>query len=376
MNRTAEGRRRALFVLPNFGGGGAERVALLLLAGLDRGAFEPHLVVLDGRGPLRGLLASDAVLHDLTQPRLSRALPALIRLIRRERPAIVFATQGYLNVALLAARPLLPAGTRIVIRESNTPSLSLPNRRHPHVMAWAYRRYYPRADLVLCQHRRTEAELRDDFGVPPARIVSLPNPVPEAQLRAVAAMPVRSPGPGLRFIAAGRLNRQKGFDRLVDLFTDLPSDSHLTVYGEGSEEISLAAQIKRLDMQQRITLAGFTDALPAALAGSDACVISSRWEGLPNVALEALAVGTPVIATPESGGIAELADAAVSGAVTIAPWGVPFRDAMAASRERHSESPAASLLPARYDAESVAATFNATLRRLAAGGEVSYEERP
>lgn len=375
MTRTAEGRARTLFVLPNFGGGGAERVALLLLAGLDRSAFAPHLAALDARGPLRDLLAPDAALHDLTQPRLSRALPALIRLIRRDRPAIVFATQGYLNIALLAARPLLPAGTRIAIRESNTPSQSLPNRRHPRLMAWAYRRYYRHADLVFCQHRRTETELRDDFGVPAARIVSLPNPVPEAQLRAAAAKPLRYPGSGLRFVAAGRLNRQKGFDRLIDLCADLPTDCHLTIYGEGGEQESLAAQIERLDMQQRITLAGFTDALPAGLAGGDACVISSRWEGLPNVALEALAVGTPVIATPESGGIAELADAAVSGAVTIAPWGVPFRDAMAVSRERRPESPAASLLPARYDAESVAATFNAALRRLAAGGEVGYEER-
>lgn len=358
-------RAKVLFVLPNFAGGGAERVALLLLAGLDRSVFLPQLAVLDTNGPLRHLLPPDAVLHDLARPRLSRALPALISLIRRQRPAVVFATQGYLNVALLAARPLLPAGTRIAIRESNTPSQSLPNRRHARLMAWAYRRWYPRAGLVFCQHRQTAAELRDDFGVPAAQIVSLPNPVPVAALRAAAAPPLRHPGPGLRFVSAGRLHRQKGFDRLIALFAGLPADAHLTIHGDGGEHDALATQIGRHGLSDRVTLAGFSERLPAALAGADACVVASRWEGLPNVALEALAVGTPVIATPESGGIAELAEAAPGGALTVAAWGDAFAAAMVDCRPRTLLTPAPSLLPARYGLEGVAAGFNAALSRLA-----------
>ncbi len=370
-------RAKVLFVLPNFAGGGAERVALTLLSQLDRAAFAPELAVLDAAGPLRPLVGADIVLHDVARPRLSRALPRLIGLIRRRRPAVVFATQGYLNLALLAARPLLPAGTRIVLRESNTPSQSLPNRRHPRFMAWAYRRFYPGCDLLFCQHRQTEQEMREDFGVPAAKIVTLPNPVPESQLRAAATPPRRASGPGLRFVSAGRLNRQKGFDRLVELFAGLPADSRLTIYGEGGEQAALAAAIARLGLQQRVTLAGFTADLPAALAGADACVISSRWEGLPNVALEALAVGTPVVASPESGGIAELARTAPPGAVTLAAWGEPFAAALrSCCAGRAPETPAPSLLPERYALESVAATFNAHLRRLAGPADVLYEGQP
>jgi len=346
MTASAQARAKVLFVLPSFAGGGAERVALLLLAGIDRGAFLPHLAVLEASGPLNALVPPDAVLHDLARPRVSDALPALVALIRRQRPAVVFATQGYLNVALLAVRPLLPAGTRIAIRESNTPSQSLPNRRHPRFMAWAYRCCYPRADLVFCQHRQTETELRDDFGVPAARIVSLPNPVPVEELRAAAAPPLRHPGAGLRFVSAGRLTRQKGFDRLIALFDRLPADAHLTIYGEGGE---------REEPEQD----------PGGHAGADACIIASRWEGLPNVALEALAVGTPVIATSESGGIAELAAAAPRGAVTVAPWGDAFAAAMATCPLRASGALAPSLLPSRYGLGGVAAGFNAALATLA-----------
>jgi len=359
-----DGRAKALFVLANFAGGGAERVGLLLLQHLDRESFAPHLAVLDASGPLRSLVSDDTLLHDLRQPRLSRALPGLLRLIRREKPAVVFATQGYINIALLALRPLLPAGTRLALRESNTPSQSLPNRRAPQLMRWAYRRFYPRADVVFCQHRQTESELQRDFAVPASLIETLPNPVNVARLREAAATPHRSGGPGLRFVSAGRLHRQKGFDRLLTLFADLPPDSQLIIHGEGSEEAALRAQIAALGLQDRVTLAGFTGALPAVLAGADSCVLASRWEGLPNVALEALAVGTPVIATPDCGGISELAEAAAPGAVTVAAWGDDFRAALRTCPRRDPQGTAPSLLPPRYDVAAVATTFNAALRRL------------
>jgi glycosyltransferase involved in cell wall biosynthesis len=364
MSAPTEPRPKVLFVLPNFAGGGAERVALILLDQLDRAAFAPALAVLDDSGPLRPLLRADAALHVIGQPRLRRALPALLGVIRRERPAVVFATLGYLNIALLALRPLLPRGTRIALREANTPSQSLPHDRRPRLMAWAYRRFYPRADLLFCQHRQTAREMREDFSVPPARLIALPNPVPEARLRAAVGAPLRHPGQGLRFVAAGRLHRQKGFDRLIELFAGLPEDAHLTIYGEGPERSALAAQIRRLGMARRITLADFSDRLPAALAGADACVISSRWEGLPNVALEALAMGTPVIATAESGGIAELAETAPPGAVSVVPWGEAFASEMACRKPRGPAAPGPSLLPQRHALENVARIFNVALREL------------
>lgn len=365
MPGAVEAQAKILFVLPNFAGGGAERVALTLLSSLDRQDFAPQVAVLDNNGPLRPLLPGDVPLHELNQPRLRKALPGLLGLIRREQPAIVFATQGYLNMVLLAFRPFMPRDTRIALRESNTPSQSLPNRRHPRAMARAYRWLYPRADLLFCQHRQTEREMQRDFGVPAERIAALPNPVPVARLRAAAATPLRHPGPGQRFVAAGRLHRQKGFDRLIELLATLPGDAHLAIYGEGSEQEALTQLIHRLGLDERVLLAGFTDRLPAALAGADACVISSRWEGLPNVALEALACGTPVIATPESGGIGELATAAAPAAVRIADWGGAFREQMAACAPGPKEAPEPSLLPADYSLEKVGALFNGYLGKLA-----------
>lgn len=348
-----------LFVLPNLAGGGAERVTLTLLDNLDRSRFAPELAVFETAGPLHASLRSDVPLHDLKRPRLSRALPALLRLIRRRRPAVVFATHGYVSLALLAARPVLPKDTRIVVRESNTPSQSLPSGAFPWATRFAYRRLYPRAEAILCQHRKTEEEMRDHFGVAPERVKSLPNPVDSIALRAAAEPVSREPGDGPRFVAAGRLTRQKGFDRLLDMMVELADETHLTICGSGPEQAALQARAADLGLSERVRFAGFRQPLAPLLAGADACLVPSRWEGLPNVALEALACGTAVIASPESGGIAELA-----GAVTIAEIGPPFVEAMKAVVPGDADGLPASRLPARYDLAETLSRFMAIVEHV------------
>ncbi len=362
--RTETPPHPVLFVLPNFAGGGAERVALILLANLDRRRFAPSLAVFEAAGPLRDMVPKDVPVHDLRQPRLRKAFPALIGLIRKTRPSAVFATQGYVNLGLLLARPVLPRRVRIVVRESNTPSQSLPNRRHARLKAMAYRFLYPTADTVFCQHRKTEQEMSTRFHVPVDRIQRFPNPVDVARLRSAAGQPRREPGPGLRFVAAGRLNRQKGFDRLLDMMSGLPSDSRATIFGEGPDEDALRAKAADLGLGGRVRFAGFTDNLAQWLAGADACLIPSRWEGLPNVALEALSCGTPVIATPESGGIAELAAEASPGVVTLADIGDAFAAAMLAVPTRQDSGLRPCLLPGCYELNESIAFFADTLERL------------
>ncbi|MDP7539279.1 MAG: glycosyltransferase, partial [Alphaproteobacteria bacterium] len=162
----------------------------------------------------------------------------------------------------------------------------------------------------------------------------------------------RLPGPGRRFVAAGRLTRQKGFDRLIALFGQDESDDHLLILGDGPAREALAALAG-----PRVTLHGHEPEPWPWMAGADALLLPSRWEGLANVALEALACGTPVIATPESGGIAELAAAAPEGAVTIATWGEAFAKAMAAARPGDGSC----LLPQTYESAAVAHRLMAIL---------------
>ncbi len=331
------------FVMPSFAGGGAERVMLTFAGHLDRTRFAPTLVVLDAAGPLRDSVSGDLPVVSLGARRLRRAVGRLCRTLRRLRPAAIVATPGYVSLAVLALRPWLPPGVRILAREANLPSAALATVPAPALFRAAYRGLYPRADRILCPARAVAEELARDFGLPSRRIVLLRNPVDEDRLRAAA--PEREPGPGRRFVAAGRLVPQKGFDRLIADFAGLPADDRLTILGEGPEREALAARIAEGGLGDRVRLAGFRPAPAALYAGADAFLLPSRWEGMPNAALEALAVGTPVIATPEAGGIAEVAEAAPDGAVALAESGAPFAAAMRAVRPAPAGRTRPSLLP-------------------------------
>ncbi|MGD9537691.1 MAG: glycosyltransferase [Alphaproteobacteria bacterium] len=347
---------RVAFVLPSFSGGGAERVVLTLLRVLDRSRVEPILVVLNGEGPLVPLVPPDVEGTDLGRPRLRQALPALIGVLRKIRPDAVVSTLGYVNIALLAARPLLKGRPKLILREANRPSVSIAAAPWPFAMRLAYRRLYPKAAAVLCNAGTTADELHALIGVPHGRIVHLPNPVDAARLRTLAEPLLRESERGVRFVASGRLTRQKGFDRLVEMMAALPEDARLVILGEGPDEAALKARIEALGLHKRVRLAGFEPLPYARYGGADAFLLPSRWEGQANAALEALALGTPVIATPEAGGIAEVAAAAPPGAVTIAPAGEPFIAAMRGVRpDPPMLGPRPSLLPEGYAPEAVAA---------------------
>lgn len=318
---------------------------ITLAAHLNRTVFRPALVVVDGKGPLAELVPPELPVHDLARPRLRYALPRLLATLRRLRPAAIVPTLGYLNLAVLALRPLLPRGVRILAREANTPAQSLATVPRPALIRAAYRRLYPGADAVICPSRRIADEMVRDFSVPAERIRVLPNPVDVDGIRAAAKPPRREPGPGPRFVAAGRLTAQKGFDRLIEMFARLDAAARLTILGEGPEEAALRALADRLGVGRRVTFAGFDPVPWAAYAGADAFLLSSRWEGMSNAALEALACGTPVIATPEAGGIAEVAIHAPSGSVTVAESGAPFAAAVSAVAPAPPETPRPSLLP-------------------------------
>jgi glycosyltransferase involved in cell wall biosynthesis len=352
------------FILPSFSGGGAERAVLTLIRTIDRARIAPSLIVIDGRGPLADAVPSSIRSVDLGQPRFRRAVPALWRVLRSMRVPIALSTLPHTSLALLAGRHFLPKNMRIVVREPNTPSQSTANQPAPWLFRLAYRRFYPRAAAILCNAQQTADELATLYRVPRARLHALPNPIATEEIRAQAYPIVREAGSGLRFVAAGRLVDQKGFDRLLDMLPGLAADTHLTILGDGPRRPELVEQTASLGLADRVRFAGYERSPWKRYAGADAFLLPSRYEGMSNAALEALACGTRVIGTPEAGGLAELAQ---SPGVTLAASGQPFVNALRQVPIRHETELGASLLPRGFEPTRIAERLAEILERVVGG---------
>lgn len=348
----ASGKPAIAFVLPAFAGGGAERVVLNLARLVDRSRYQPMFLVMDPQGALIDDVPKGITVVGLHRPRLRQALPALVAELRRLRPAVIFSTFTHINLPLLASRPFL-RNTRIMIREANMPSFSLERMPWPAAYRAGCRWLYPSADAIVATSLRMRDELLK-MGVAYDNIQVLPNPVDEDRLRKAARPVLRHVGEGIRFVAVGRLVRQKGFDRLLDALAVMPDDCHCTILGEGPERKVLVEQALRLSLESKVTFAGFLSNLAPWIAGADALLMPSRFEGMPNAALESLALGTPVIATPESGGISEIS------CVTISDAGPDFIAAM--RRVSRKSGLKQSLLPRSFLLDEVGKQFNELLQ--------------
>ena len=350
-------RRRVAFVLPNLRGGGAERVVVTLLRHLDRRRFQPHLILVDAVGPYLRELAADVAVHSLEARRVRHALLRLPRILTRLRPSVVVSTQGYMNFALLLARPLLPP-TRLVVREV-IGERYLEGSRFRTTYYRCYLRLVRRADRIVTQSDAAAGEMRARVRARPGQVIRLYNPVDAGEVARrgrTALSPFDRPGPNI--VAAGRLSHQKGFDLLLEALAQAVAtgvSGSLTVLGEGPDRAALMARAQALGLEAAVRFAGFQDNPYAYFANADVFVLSSRYEGLPNVVLEALACGCPVVAFDCPHGVREIIRHDVNG-LLVPPEDVGgLRDALirllgsAAERARLRSQIAPTIAPFAVD---------------------------
>ena len=316
-----------------------------------------QLVVFDDTGPLRMMLPESLPVDDLGTVSLRRSVIPLATYIRRTRPKIVYSTLGYVNLALLLFSPLLPSASKLWLREANLPSISLRNNQYRWLMWNGYRWLYRYVDRLLVTSERMRSEFIELFKVPPDIISLFPNPIDEEKIHRMAVRNDQIYGTKLKFVASGRLTYQKGFDRLLLWFAKLTNmDASLTILGDGELANELEQLAVSLNISDRVMFAGFVINPWEWYAAADAFLLSSRWEGMPNAALEALACGTQVIAMAESGGIAEVAEQAEERVVRVVDSANEFILAMERVRpveKRQNKS----LLPPKYRLECVIEQF-------------------
>lgn len=321
---------RVALLVPDLGGGGAERVMVRLSAGLSALGQPVDLVLAHKRGPYLSEVAEGVRVVDLRASRLATALPALVRYLRRERPAVLLSTRDDCNVVAAVAKRLT-RGTRVYVRASNTLSEACGEGRMrvvPRLSRWLL----PGVDGIIAPSQGVADDMARVLGVPRPRITVVPNPVAATDIRARAGEPWDHPwltdGEGPVLLAVGRLTRQKGFDTLLSALAAVRDQvpARLIILGEGECRPRLEALRDGLGLADAVNLAGFVANPYPAMARAALFVLPSRWEGFPNALLEAMALGTPVVATDCPSGPREILEGGRYGAL------VPVGDSEALAR--------------------------------------------
>ncbi len=358
--------RRRLAILVSFSGdGGVEVVVARLAAAFAR---QPQLAVdvllLRARGRHLARLPQAARILRLRAGSARLATGEVARYLRRERPDVLLAAKDRAGRLALRARRRAGVAVPVYLQLHNQPSRTLA-RRPALVRAawrWAMRRSYPQADGIIAVSRDVAEDVRRVSGVPAERVAVLPNPVFDDELLAQAQAAVdhpwlRDPRAGPVVLGVGRLIRQKGFDRLLAALARMARPARLILLGEGPERAALQAQAERLGLAGRVDLVGFRPNPWAWMRRADLFVLPSRWEGLGMVLVEALALGTPVVACAGPGGPAEiLQDGRLA---PLAPCDDPAALAAAMDAVLAHPPPAADLRAAvaRYRVEASAAAY-------------------
>jgi len=339
-----------VFILPNFSGGGAERVVVNFIIGLHQKKVDVEIIVFNSNGPLVSEIPKGVTVHNLQTENLRQSIFPLIAKLKSLNPRVIFSTFGYINIAVLSFRLFLPKNIVIWIREANLPSISLPNNSFSLLMSMGYRWVYRTADKILCTSQRMTDEFIRDFNLPVSKLQFLPNPVNEKRIQsAIVNIVIGHQNDNVNFVAMGRLTHQKGFDRLLQWFAKIKNkDSVLRILGSGPLEASLKDLSQKLHLSERVIFEGYCDNPWGKIAASDVFLLSSRWEGMSNAALEALTCGTPVIATSNSGGIAELGGHVKEGTVIVTSTADEFIQEMDKVKPKNTQYPKGSLLPPIY----------------------------
>ena len=311
---------RIAFCITDLDPGGAERALFHIVTRLDRQKWDPHVFSVTG-GVVADWFQKEQIpvkSFDSTGLPKYKVINWLAFELRQFKPEIVHGFLFHGNIVSRIAGwragiSIRLAGHRVAEREKKW-----------HL--WVDRITKRLVTKHICVSRGVADHICANLRINPSQIRVIPNGI-ESQSAPPQVTSVRSelgiPEEAKLVLAVGRLHRQKGFSDLISAFSGIVQqyqDAHLVIVGDGPERDALISQIRNFQLESHITLTGYRNDVAELMHAADLFVLSSHWEGMPNVVMQAMASGRPVVATAVEG-IDELLTDEVSGLVV--PRGKP-----------------------------------------------------
>jgi len=299
--------KRLAFFVDSMAGGGAERVMLNLANEYVKHGYEVDLVLARKEGEYLSDVDQKIRIVDINAKRFWNYFLPLIRYFRNEKPAVMLTATTIINIIAILSRKLAGSSSRLVVSEhidivSIAQSGAL-QRKNLVKRLIAY--CYPKADAIVAVSTGAALSLKNFSGLSEEKITTIYNGVIDQQKLNLSEQQVDHPWFGVQqnkepvIVSVGRLQAQKDYPTLLKAFAELLKNqsSKLLILGEGELRSELEELASQLQISEAVSFHGFESNPFKYLANADAFVLSSQFEGLPTVLIEALACGCPVVST-------------------------------------------------------------------------------
>ncbi|MFC0516057.1 glycosyltransferase [Mucilaginibacter angelicae] len=294
-------RKKVFLVLSSLGAGGSERVYWLLSQYFNKPDYEVVVVLLNGNECSFSTKIAGIRFVDLQTIKASRSFFKLRKLLKDEKPYAVFSTTDHINI-LVALVSIFVKIPNLIARASNNPQQM---KQFYGFKARFYNNFsrflFVRFNSIVCQSEEMRQSIAKLYHISLNKLIVIHNPVittnvlkPQNQISGLK-----------RLIAVNRLIKEKGLFRLLEVMKALPQNYVLTIAGDGPLMNTLKAEVENIGLKNRVIFIGEINNVTEVISKHDLLVLSSFTEGFPNVVLESLSVGVPVV-TFRVGGVNEL----------------------------------------------------------------------
>lgn len=290
--------------------GGAERAALHLMNSLVKRGLKVDLVLLHKTGDFLSKVDPQIIIFNLNKRKASESIGVFKKYLQSNDPDKIFAIQNHIQLMVLIAVKLISWKGKVILNEQSTYLKNLKGFKG-FMQIQLSKLLFPRAERIVAVSQGVAEELINEFPALKSKISVINNPIITDEFLSVKNLPVDHPffnGENKVIISAGRLTKSKNFDLLIRAFHKLKSSEHLKliILGDGEENHHLKHLIKQLQLTDNVSFPGFVNDPCRYFTKAEIFVLSSDYEGLPGVIIEALACGCKVVSTDCENGPAEI----------------------------------------------------------------------